>query len=40
MRMKLIDFKEPVRLDFKKVLEQREESAVDFSNKFAASRMD
>jgi len=35
MRMKLIDFKEPVRLDFKKVLEQREESAVDFSNVLA-----
>ena len=29
MRMKLIDFKEPVRLNFKKAIEQREESAVD-----------
>ena len=35
MRMKLIDFKEPVRLNFAKRIEQREESAVDFSNVLA-----
>ena len=35
MRMKLIDFKEPVRLNFKKALEQREQSAVDLSNVLA-----
>ena len=35
MRMKLIDFKEPVRLNFKKALEQREQSAVDLPNVLA-----
>ena len=35
MRMKLIDFKEPVRLNFKKAIEQREESAVDLPNVLA-----
>lgn len=35
MRMKLIDFKEPVRLSFKKALEQREQSAVDVPNVLA-----
>ena len=35
MRMKLIDFKEPMRLNFAKRIEQREESAVDFSNVLA-----
>ena len=35
MRMKLIDFKEPVRLNFKQMIEQREESAVGFSNVLA-----
>lgn len=35
MRMKLIDFKEPVRLNFKKTIEQREESAVDLPNVLA-----
>ena len=35
MRMKLIDFKEPVRLNFQKALEQREQSAVDLPNVLA-----
>ena len=35
MRMKLIDFKEPVRLNFKQMVEQREESAVQNSKVLA-----
>ena len=35
MRMKLIDFKEPVRLNFKQMVEQREESVVQNSKVLA-----